>query len=105
MGLLNNAIPFSLILWAQSHVTSSVASILNATTPLFAVLVAHAALPDEPASARKIAGVLVGLAGVALMMGSGADMLEKPSGGRDRHPCSPPSAMPWPASMAGASRA
>src|SRR5262245_28247899 len=40
MGLLNNAIPFSLIAWGQTHIASGLASILNATTPLFTVLVA-----------------------------------------------------------------
>ena len=41
MGLLNNAIPFGLILWGQTHIPSGLAAILNATTPLFTVLVAH----------------------------------------------------------------
>ena len=42
MGLLNNALPFSLIFWGQTHIASGLASILNATTPLFTLLVAHA---------------------------------------------------------------
>src|SRR5581483_6029342 len=41
MGLANNVIPFNLIGWAQSHVASGLAAILNATTPLFAVVFAH----------------------------------------------------------------
>ena len=41
MGLLNNALPFALILWGQTHILSGLAAILNATTPLFTVLVAH----------------------------------------------------------------
>ena len=69
MGLLNNAVPFSLVMWGQRYIPSGLASILNATTPLFAVLAASAFLPDEPVSARKLAGVLVGLAGVVLIMG------------------------------------
>ena len=47
MGLLNNAIPFSLIAWGQTHIASGLASILNATTPLFTVLVAHVLTADE----------------------------------------------------------
>ena len=46
MGVLNNAIPFSLIVWGQTHIASGLASILNATTPLFTVLVAHALTAD-----------------------------------------------------------
>ena len=41
MGLLNNVLPFSLIFWGQTHIASGLASILNATTPLFTVVVAH----------------------------------------------------------------
>ncbi|PHQ70097.1 MAG: EamA family transporter, partial [Sneathiella sp.] len=47
MGLLNNILPFSLITWGQVHITGSVASILNATTPLFVVLLAHFLTRDE----------------------------------------------------------
>lgn len=69
MGFLNNVVPFSLIVWAQGTVEAGLASILNATTPLFTVLVAGLALADERISARKIMGVAVGFAGVVLMMG------------------------------------
>ena len=41
MGVLNNAVPFSLVVWGQTHIASGLASILNATTPLFTVMVAH----------------------------------------------------------------
>jgi drug/metabolite transporter (DMT)-like permease len=71
MGLLNNAIPFSLIVWGQSHIASGVASILNATTPLFGVVVAHFATSNEKMNGRRLVGVLLGLCGVALMMGGG----------------------------------
>src|SRR4051812_21769421 len=47
MGLLNNALPFGLILWGQTRIPSGLAAILNATTPLFTVLVAHLATQDE----------------------------------------------------------
>ncbi|MEM7294999.1 MAG: DMT family transporter [Pseudomonadota bacterium] len=72
MGGLNNALPFALIVWGQVHLTSGVASILNATTPLFTVLVAHAFTADERITANKLTGVLVGIVGVAILMGSEA---------------------------------
>lgn len=72
MGLLNNVIPFSLIVWGQTEISSSLASILNATTPLFAVLVAAIWLKDEPATPAKILGVVIGFSGVAVMIGPGA---------------------------------
>ena len=68
MGLLSNVIPFSMIVWGQTHITGSVASILNATTPFFTVLVAHWLTADERLSVNKLLGVLVGFAGVVLMM-------------------------------------
>ncbi|MGI9371449.1 MAG: DMT family transporter, partial [Hyphomicrobiales bacterium] len=69
MGLLNNAIPFSLIIWGQFYIASGLASILNATTPLFTVVVAHYLTRDEKITPAKFAGVMVGLAGVAVMIG------------------------------------
>ena len=69
MGLLNNAIPFSLIVWGQTHIASGLASILNATTPLFTVLIAHMLTADERLTRGRIAGVLVGLAGVVVLIG------------------------------------
>ena len=69
MGLLNNVIPFALIVWGQKQIPSGLASILNASTPLWTVLVAGALLSDERASVRKLAGVVMGLGGVAVMMG------------------------------------
>jgi drug/metabolite transporter (DMT)-like permease len=72
MAVLNNAIPFTLIAWGQIHIASGVASIFNATTPLFTVLVAHYLTADEPATPRKIAGVVIGFFGVAVMIGADA---------------------------------
>ena len=69
MGLLNNAIPFSLIFWGQKELASGLASILNATTPLFTVLVAHGLTREEKATPAKLLGVALGLLGVALMIG------------------------------------
>jgi drug/metabolite transporter (DMT)-like permease len=69
MGLLNNVIPMSLILWGQTRIGSGLAAILNASTPLFTVLLAHLFTRDERMTAGKIGGVLFGLAGVVVMIG------------------------------------
>ena len=69
MGMLNNAIPFSLIVWAQIEITGGAASILNAATPLFTALLAHRFTADERLTWNRLAGVLVGLAGVIVMIG------------------------------------
>ncbi|MBN8958985.1 MAG: DMT family transporter [Rhizobiales bacterium] len=71
-GVLNNVLPFFLIAWGQHQIASGLASILNATTPLFTVLVAHVLTQDERLSARKLAGVIVGFAGAAIMIGPDA---------------------------------
>jgi drug/metabolite transporter (DMT)-like permease len=73
MGLLNNVIPFSLIVSGQTLIASGTASVLNATTPLFTVLV-MAAAGDEPLAARRIVGVLAGLLGVIILRGPGLDL-------------------------------
>ncbi|MHB2169203.1 DMT family transporter [Alsobacter sp. R-9] len=70
MALLNNVVPFSLFAWAQAHIPSGVASILNATTPLFLVVVAHWATRDERMTGNRLFGVLSGLVGVAVMLGA-----------------------------------
>jgi drug/metabolite transporter (DMT)-like permease len=72
MGLLNNVIPFSLIFWGQTQIASGLAAILNATTPLFTVLVAHVATKDEKLSVSRLFGVFAGVMGVAVMIGPGA---------------------------------
>ncbi|WP_246814295.1 DMT family transporter [Kiloniella majae] len=69
MGLLNNVIPFTLIVWGQTYIPSGLASILNATTPLFGVIVATIFLPDEKATILKAVGVITGFFGVILMFG------------------------------------
>ena len=68
MGLLNNVIPFSLIVWGQTQIASSLASILNATTPLFTLVVAHFLTVDEKMNLKKLVGVVVGFAGVVIMI-------------------------------------
>lgn len=69
LALLNNALPFALFGWGQTHIASGLASILNATTPIWGVVVAHFFTSDERMSARKIAGVALGFGGVATMIG------------------------------------
>ena len=69
MGLLNNLIPFCLIVWGQMHIGSGLASIFNATTPLFTVIVAHIFTKDEKMSGGRGVGILVGFVGVAVIIG------------------------------------
>ena len=68
MGLLNNALPFVLIVWGQHRIASGLAAILNATTPLFTVLVAHVLTQDERLTRWKAAGVAIGFVGAAVMI-------------------------------------
>src|SRR5687768_1319227 len=69
LAVLNNVVPFTLFGWGQTHIASGLASILNATTPIWGVLVAHLFTDDERLTPRKIAGVLLGFGGVAVMIG------------------------------------
>lgn len=69
MGFLNNLMPFCLIVWGQTHIASGLASILNATTPVFTVVVAHFLTQDEKLTASRLMGVLVGLAAVTVIIG------------------------------------
>ncbi|MBL4830381.1 MAG: DMT family transporter [Aliivibrio sp.] len=69
MGLLNNVIPFALIVWGQSQIDSGLASILNAATPIFAVVVAGLLLPDERPTPLKFLGVAIGFIGVVVVIG------------------------------------
>jgi len=72
MGFINNLVPFSLIVWGQTHIASSLASILNATTPIFSLLVAHWLTRDEKLTAARLIGIAVGIAGVVVIIGPGA---------------------------------
>ena len=69
LALLNNALPFALFGWGQTQIASGLASILNATTPIWGVVVAHLFTADERMTPRKVAGVLLGFGGVAVMIG------------------------------------
>lgn len=72
MGLLNNVIPFTLIVWGQSHIPSGLASILNGATAIFTVLLAGLFLADERLTPEKAVGVVLGFAGVVLVIGTRA---------------------------------
>jgi drug/metabolite transporter (DMT)-like permease len=69
LALLNNVLPFALFAWAQKSIAGGLASILNATTPIWGVIVAHLFTRDERVTPAKVAGVLLGFGGVALMIG------------------------------------
>jgi drug/metabolite transporter (DMT)-like permease len=71
MGALNNALPFALICWSQTRIDSGLAAILNATTPIFSVLLAHL-VGAERLTLRRSSGVVLGFAGVAVMIGPAA---------------------------------
>ena len=69
LAVLNNALPFTLFAWGQTHIASGLASIMNATTPIWGVVVAHFLTSDERMSPRKSAGVLLGFGGIVTMIG------------------------------------
>ncbi|MFC1234966.1 DMT family transporter [Vibrio sp. F74] len=69
MGLLNNVVPFVLIVWGQTQIASGLASILNAATPIFTVVVAGLLLADERPTPLKLYGVSLGFIGVVMMIG------------------------------------
>jgi drug/metabolite transporter (DMT)-like permease len=72
MALLNNAVPFLLLAWGQTAIASGLAAILNATTPLFGVALAHFLTADEKLTPSRLAGVATGFAGVVVMVGPAA---------------------------------
>lgn len=69
MGILNNLLPFSLLFWAQTMIPSGLASILNATTPIFSIVVAHLLLADERMTSNKAIGIAFGFLGVVVLLG------------------------------------
>jgi drug/metabolite transporter (DMT)-like permease len=72
MGVLNNVVPFSLIVWGETRVTSGMASILNAMTPVFSVLVAHFLARNERLTGMRATGVMLGVLGVVVLTGPDA---------------------------------
>lgn len=69
LGIFNNAVPFTLITWAEITVPSGLASIINASTAIFGVLIAALVFADERLTPRRILGVLTGFAGVVIVIG------------------------------------
>ena len=69
MGLLNNVVPFSLLVWAQTHLSSGLTAILNAATPVLTVIAAHFLTQTEKMTPRRIFGAALGFVGVAAMVG------------------------------------
>lgn len=76
IGLINTAIPFSLISFGQTEISGSLASIINASTPLMTVLVAHVATTDERLSVAKAVGIGLGFTGVLVLFGPAAWMAD-----------------------------
>ena len=72
MGLLNNVFPFLLIVWGQKEIESGLAGILTAAAPIFSVIVAGVWLKDEPVTRPKLLGAVLGLIGVAVLIGPNA---------------------------------
>ncbi len=68
LGLTNVAIPFFLISWGEQYIDSAVASILDATVPLFTILIAHYLLRDDKITLPKVLGLLTGFVGVVVLM-------------------------------------
>ena len=66
---INNVIPFALIVWGQTQIASGLAAILNAATPIFAVVVAGFLLPDERPTPLRLCWVIIGFIGVVVMIG------------------------------------
>lgn len=69
MGLFNNLIPFCLIFWGQTMISSSLAAILNASTPIWSVILAHFLTCDERLTTNRLIGVFLGFIGVSIMIG------------------------------------
>jgi drug/metabolite transporter (DMT)-like permease len=72
MGLFNGAIPYTLITWAEIHIDSGLAAILNALMPLFTVLLAHVFTGDERLTYTKVVGIVLGFLGVLTLIGPAA---------------------------------
>jgi len=68
LGITNVAIPFFLISWGEQSIDSAVAAILDATVPLFTILIAHYLLHDDKMTIPKVLGLLIGFAGVVVLM-------------------------------------
>jgi drug/metabolite transporter (DMT)-like permease len=82
-GLMSTAIPWILITWAEKYIDSAVATVLNATVPLFTIICAHHFLHDDRMTVGRVVGLLTGFAGVAVLMQKGLFAGETPEGTRN----------------------
>ena len=71
-AIVSASLPWLLIAWAETRIDSALATVLNATVPMFTLLIAHATLPDDRFTARRAVGLALGFAGVALLVWPGA---------------------------------
>lgn len=71
LGLINNVIPFSLMFLGQTEIGAGLAAVLNATTPFWTVILANSLTQDEKFTRAKLAGILLGILGTAVMIGPG----------------------------------
>lgn len=68
LGFVGMAVPYSLISWGEQYISSGLASLLQATTPVFTVILAHFLTDDERVTIAKIIGVVIGFVGVGILM-------------------------------------
>lgn len=73
VGVMNTAVPFTLITWGEQDIDSGLATVLNGTTPLFTLVFAHLALTDERITPQKVLGLGVGFVGVILLASRDVD--------------------------------
>ncbi len=73
VGVMNTAVPFSLITWGEQNIDSGLATVLNATVPLFTLVIAHFALADERITLPKVGGLMLGFVGVVLLASRSTD--------------------------------
>jgi drug/metabolite transporter (DMT)-like permease len=73
VGVMNTAVPFTLITWGEQDIDSGLATVLNATVPLFTLVFAHFALADERISPQKVIGLLMGFVGVTILASRSAE--------------------------------
>src|ERR1041384_4232912 len=71
MAVVHNVLPFTLLFWGQIHISIGLASILNATSPLFGVVVAHVLTHDDRLNLNRIVGLIAGFVGVVVLIGPG----------------------------------
>jgi drug/metabolite transporter (DMT)-like permease len=78
LGLINNALPYTLISWGEQYIDSAVAAVLNSTTPLFTMLIAHLFLTDDHMTRQRVISLFLGFTGLVLLFSR--DLLAGPQG-------------------------